>query len=59
MILDPTGRLIKNITGQCDINGKKIFEIGCGSGRITRDLAAYAGKAIAINRYFFTKAEGW
>jgi len=49
MILDPTGQFIKNITEQCDITGKEILEIGCGSGRITRDLAKYARKVVAID----------
>lgn len=49
MILDPTGQFIRHITGQCDISGRDILEIGCGSGRITLDLARHARRVVAID----------
>lgn len=50
MILDATNQFIKNILNFVNLNGKTILEIGCGSGRITRDLAKYAKLVIAIDK---------
>jgi SAM-dependent methyltransferase len=47
--LDPTGEFIRHILGSCDVDGKSILEVGCGSGRITRDLAARAREVTAID----------
>lgn len=49
MILDPTNQFITHITAHCDIIGKVILEVGCGRGRITRDLARLARKVVAID----------
>lgn len=49
MILDPTDQFITHITAHCDIVGKVVLEVGCGRGRITRDLARHARRVIAID----------
>ena len=49
MQLDPTGEFIAHISRACDIDDKALLEIGCGSGRITRDLAARARTVVAID----------
>lgn len=49
MILDPYGQFIKEITAHCDLGGKTILEVGCGQGRITRDLARHARRVVAID----------
>ncbi|MDP2758057.1 MAG: class I SAM-dependent methyltransferase [Desulfurivibrionaceae bacterium] len=49
MILDPYGQFIKEITAHCDISDKTILEVGCGHGRITRDLARHARRVVAID----------
>lgn len=35
------------ILSQCAISGKDVLEIGCGKGRITRDLAKHARRVLA------------
>lgn len=49
MILDPTDQFLAQITANCDITDKVILEVGCGRGRITRDLARHARKVVAID----------
>jgi SAM-dependent methyltransferase len=49
LLLDPTDEFIRHISGACDLDGKTLLEIGCGSGRITRDLAARASEVVAID----------
>lgn len=49
MIQDPTNQYIATILSQCDICGKEVLEIGCGKGRITRDLAKHAGRVVATD----------
>lgn len=49
MIQDPTNQYIATILSQCDINGKELLEIGCGKGRITRDLAKHARRMVATD----------
>lgn len=49
MILDPYNQFIKEITAHCDLSGKTILEVGCGQGRITRDLARHARRVVAID----------
>lgn len=47
MIQDPTNQYIGTILSQCDICGREVLEIGCGKGRITRDLAKHAKRVVA------------
>lgn len=47
MILDPTNQYIATILSHCDLSGKVVLEIGCGKGRITRDLAKHANRVVA------------
>lgn len=49
LIQDPTNRYIAAILSQCDLSGKDILEIGCGKGRITRDLASHARHIVATD----------
>ena len=49
MIQDPTNQYITTIRSHCDISGKEILEIGCGKGRITRDLARHAKRVVATD----------
>ncbi|RNC72689.1 MAG: class I SAM-dependent methyltransferase [Desulfuromonadales bacterium] len=49
MIQDPTGEYIRTITAHCDLTGKEVLEVGCGSGRITRDLARHAARVVAVD----------
>lgn len=49
MIQDPTNRYIAAILSQCDLGGKNVLEIGCGKGRITRDLASHARHVVATD----------
>lgn len=47
MIQDPTNQYITTILSHCPLKGRDVLEIGCGKGRITRDLARYAGRVVA------------
>ena len=47
MILDPDNKYIQTINAATPLAGKTVLEIGCGDGRITRDLAKFATKVIA------------
>lgn len=49
MIQDPTDRYIATIRANCDVDGKDILEIGCGKGRITRDLARHCKRVVATD----------
>lgn len=49
MIQDPTNRYIAAILSRCDLGGKDVLEIGCGKGRITRDLAMHARRVVATD----------
>lgn len=49
MIQDPTNQYIATILSQYDLNGAEVLEIGCGRGRITRDLAKHARRVVATD----------
>lgn len=49
MIQDPSSRYITTILSQCDLSGKDVLEIGCGKGRITRDLVKHAKCILATD----------
>jgi len=49
VIQDPDNLYIATIRANCDIDGKDILEIGCGKGRITRDLAKHARRVVATD----------
>lgn len=49
MIQDPTDQYIKTILAAIDLQDKSVLEIGCGSGRITRDLARHARRVLATD----------
>ncbi len=49
MILDPDNKYIQAINSQTSLIGATILEIGCGSGRITKDIAKYATRIIATD----------
>lgn len=44
---DPGDRYIATILSRCDLCGMEVLEIGCGKGRITRDLARHAAHVVA------------
>ena len=47
MIQDATNQYISTILSHCSLTGRDVLEIGCGKGRITRDLARHAGRVVA------------
>jgi len=49
VIQDPSNRYITTILSRCDLSGKEVLEIGCGKGRITRDLAKHAQRVFATD----------
>ena len=49
MILDPDDKYIQTIHSHAPLTGVTILEIGCGSGRITRDMARVAQKIVATD----------
>ena len=49
MILDPENQYIQAINSQITLVGATVLEIGCGEGRITRDMAKYASRIVATD----------
>lgn len=49
MIQDPDNRYIAALIANCDPTGRDVLEIGCGTGRITRDLARHARRVVATD----------
>lgn len=51
VIQDPTNQYLAKILAYCELSGKEVLEIGCGKGRITRDLALHAKRVLATDPY--------
>lgn len=49
MIQDPTDEYIRTIAAHCALAGKELLEVGCGTGRITRDLVRHASRVVAVD----------
>lgn len=49
MIQDATNQQIKAIQQLFPLDGKTVLEIGCGKGRVTRDLAKFADRVFATD----------
>ena len=49
MLLDPDNQYIRTINAHAPLAGKLVLEIGCGDGRITRDLANHADQVVATD----------
>jgi len=49
LILDPGNRYIKAITAHASLKDAAVLEIGCGTGRITGDLAQQAKRIVATD----------
>ena len=49
MLQDATNQYIATILANYPLAGKDVLEIGCGGGRITRDLAMHARRVLATD----------
>jgi 16S rRNA A1518/A1519 N6-dimethyltransferase RsmA/KsgA/DIM1 with predicted DNA glycosylase/AP lyase activity len=55
VIVDPEGISTSTLLEHINFDGKRVFEIGCGEGRITFDYADHANQVTAIDPKFTTK----
>ncbi len=49
--IDPEQNEIHALLNMVDLDGRRVLEIGCGNGRLTRRYAAQARQVIAIDPY--------
>ncbi|WP_321365724.1 class I SAM-dependent methyltransferase [uncultured Desulfuromusa sp.] len=49
MILDPDNKYIEAINSHASLTGATVLEIGCGNGRISRNIAEYASRVVATD----------
>ncbi|WP_298439531.1 class I SAM-dependent methyltransferase [Geobacter sp.] len=49
MLPDPDDAYIATITAHCDLTGKEVLEVGCGTGGITRALVRHAARVVAVD----------
>lgn len=47
---DPDGRISRQLTAHAELDGKVVLEIGCGTGRYTREWAPRADRYLAVER---------
>jgi 2-polyprenyl-3-methyl-5-hydroxy-6-metoxy-1,4-benzoquinol methylase len=47
--MDPEGNELRALRSVADWRGKKVLEIGCGDGRLTRRLASLGAQITAID----------
>jgi 16S rRNA A1518/A1519 N6-dimethyltransferase RsmA/KsgA/DIM1 with predicted DNA glycosylase/AP lyase activity len=55
VIVDPEGISTSTLLEHINFDGKRVFEIGCGEGRITFDYADHANQVTAIDPKFMAK----
>lgn len=48
-VRDPAGVELVRIAAAADLEGKRVIEVGCGTGRLTRLLAAWAEHIYAFD----------
>ena len=55
VIVDPEGISTSTLLEHINFDGKRVFEIGCGEGRITLGHAHNANQVTAIDPKFMAK----
>ena len=48
-MLDPEGAHLASLRGLADFQGRRVLEMGCGEGRLTRGIAAEAAFVLAFD----------
>jgi 2-polyprenyl-3-methyl-5-hydroxy-6-metoxy-1,4-benzoquinol methylase len=48
--LDPEGAHLASMRRLADLRGRRVLEMGCGDGRLTRGIAAEAASVLAFDR---------